>query len=336
MSPNRLVVIGAGAAGAATAAAAARLGATVTVVEREGVAAGSSGLSAGIFTTTYADPLELELRIFSVREIRRLAREADVPVVGNGFLRLARGDADMALFRRALVEQRRRGIDDSRVLDAAEIVDIVPHLRLDDIVGALWAPSDGYTDGHALCTAWLEEARGLGASYLRAELVGAELGPPHVLTTTAGELECETIVNAAGAWAGLVADRLGCSLPLCNERHQLLLAHLSEPLRYVMPTVMDYVPGSGKYGLYFRHEGDDTRLLVGLHSNEAGLEPVADPDSYQRSVDHAFVEEIAEQLLHRLPSLSQTTLGQGYAGLYPCIRSADRLLPARFLRTAVR
>src|SRR4029079_19067257 len=102
MDAPRVVVIGAGAAGTATAAAAARLGARVTVIDRRGIAAGSSGLSAGVFTTTYADPLEVELRAVCVREIGRLARDTDLHVVRNGFLRLARTERELELFSRAI------------------------------------------------------------------------------------------------------------------------------------------------------------------------------------------------------------------------------------------
>jgi len=317
MDVPRVVVIGAGAAGTATAAAAARLGARVTVIDRGGVAAGSSGLSAGVFTTTYADPLEVELRAVCVREIGRLARDTDLHVVRNGFLRLARTERELELFSRAIEVQRAFGIEDSRVLAPSEIRAVVPDLEAGDLLGALWAPSDGYLDGQGLCTANLVAAQDRGARFLRGVVTGVEVGPPHVVSTAGDSVECDVVVNAAGPWASGIGELLGCPMPILNERHQVLQAHLPEPLAYVMPTVMDYVPG-GEQGLYLRHEGDTGRLLVGLHANESGLEPVDDPDDFRRAVDDDYAEEVAARLLQRLPALAGMGLGQGWAGLYPC------------------
>ena len=288
----RVVVIGAGAAGTATAAAAACRGAHVTVIDRDGVAAGSSGLSAGVFTTTYADPLEVELRAFCIREIERLARDAELPVVRNGFLRLARRDRELSLFERAVAVQRTFGIDDSRVLEPPRSAPSFPHLDVADLAGALWAPSDGYMDGR--CAVHGQPRSRAGARRrLRARHRDARRDRPAACRLDRhrrDSVRCDRERRRAGA-AG-IGELLGCPMPILNERHQLVFAHLAEPLAYVMPTVMDYVPG-GEQGLYLRHEGDTSRLLVGLHANESGLEPVAEPDAFRRAVDGEYLEEVA-------------------------------------------
>jgi sarcosine oxidase subunit beta len=79
--------------------------------------------------------------------------------------------------------------------------------------------------------------------------------------------------------------------------------------------VMDYTPGSGERGLYFRHEGSG-RLIAGLHGEEAFLRG-ADPDAYVRQADEEFLEELAGKLSYRLPELETATLAGGWAGLYP-------------------
>jgi sarcosine oxidase subunit beta len=83
-----------------------------------------------------------------------------------------------------------------------------------------------------------------------------------------------------------------------------------------MPTVMDYVPGSGVEGLYFRDEQRD-HLLCGLHTNEVLAGVCSDPNDYRRGVDDDFAEEIAHRLLTRLPKLRDMQLVTGWAGLYP-------------------
>jgi sarcosine oxidase subunit beta len=112
-----------------------------------------------------------------------------------------------------------------------------------------------------------------------------------------------------------VAQRLGCDLGLVPQRHQACVVHLPRELSYTMPSVMDYTPGSGARGLYFRHEGPG-RLIAGLHGEEAS-DSVADPDLYARQADQEFLEALARKLSGRLPGLADAALAGGWAGLYP-------------------
>jgi sarcosine oxidase, subunit beta len=83
-----------------------------------------------------------------------------------------------------------------------------------------------------------------------------------------------------------------------------------------MPSVMNYVPSSGGYGLYFRDDGP-TRLVAGLHTEEP-LHDVVDPDRWPRGNDHDYIVEVATQLEHQLPRLADTAHLDGvWAGLYP-------------------
>ncbi len=73
------------------------------------------------------------------------------------------------------------------------------------------------------------------------------------VVTTAGPIEADAVVNAAGPWAGKVAAVLGQPLHIVPERHEAVSIRLERPLDYVMPMVMDLVLGRGT-GLNFRHE----------------------------------------------------------------------------------
>ncbi|WP_320670496.1 NAD(P)/FAD-dependent oxidoreductase [Patulibacter defluvii] len=311
---RRIAIVGGGAAGMSTAVHAARLGAHVTVIERQHPGAGSTGLSAGVFTTTYGDPLDVALRVEAAAELERLAARG-LPVIVNGFLRLAHADDEAERFARAVDEQARQGVRGAALLDPADVGARFPELRSDDVVAALWAPGDAYTDGHVLCSVWADELRERGGRIVRGSLDGFQPGAPHRLRSGGVELLADVVVNAAGAWAPAVGARLGHRVPMVIERHQLCFAHLDRDLGYRMPTVMDYAQGSGRLGVYFRHEGE-RRLLAGLHSNDIGFDVIDDPDDFRRSCDEPFMEEMAAQLLDRLPGL-ELGLEEGYAGLYP-------------------
>jgi sarcosine oxidase, subunit beta len=312
-------VVGAGAVGLASALALARRGAgEVTVLEARHVAAGSSGLSVGIVETQYVRPLDIELRVRSAALFDELERDHGLRVVRNGYLRLARSTEALGAFEQSVRVQRSLGVPDACVLDREEVARLVPDMAVEDVAGGLFGPRDGFLDGHLYCTLLAELAGGLGVRVLGGcELLGAQ---PRAsggwrLHTGRGELACDWVVDAAGPWAKRVAALLGFDVPLSPQRHQAVVVHLPRELPYEMPSVMDYTPGTGTPGLYFRHERPG-QLIAGLHSEEA-LEPVADPDRYAHGADPEFLEAVAEKLAARLPSLAAARLAHGWAGLYP-------------------
>jgi sarcosine oxidase subunit beta len=316
---RRICIIGAGAVGLTSALQLARRGAgSVTVLEAAHPAAGSSGLSVGIVETQYTEPLDIALRVWSMGFFDALERDHGLHLTRNGYLRLGHDGPAAAVFERSVATQRELGVADARVLDAGEIRRLIPDMRADDVVCGLFGPRDGFLDGHLYCGLLAELATELGVEIVAgAAVTGAdtESDGTHVLHTRRGEHRCDVVVNAAGPWADRVGELLGAPAPLDPQRHEAVVVHLPRPLEYVMPSVMDYTPGTGRNGLYFRHERPG-QLIAGLHSEEA-LEAVPDVDHYARSASPDFLEGVAELLSDRLPSLDDAALAHGWAGLYP-------------------
>lgn len=314
-----VVIVGAGVAGMSTALCLAERGCRdVTVVDRQHVAAASSSLSAGIYTRGYSDALDVELRVEAYERLCQFEREDGLTLRRNGFLRLARNAETAAGFERAAETQRALGVPDSRVLGRAELADLVPDMSCDDLEAGLLTPSDGYLDGQQLCMTYAERAEALGVRILaRHALVGYEPlpGDRHRVITSRLELNCDVVVNAAGSWAPEVGRILEAPVKIVPERHEACVMRLAKPLGYELPSIMDYVPGSGELGLYLRPEGEH-QLIVGLHSNDL-LEERADPEAFHGGVEAAFVDALIPKLLDRMPGLESVGLEGGWAGLYP-------------------
>ncbi|SNY88389.1 sarcosine oxidase subunit beta [Nocardia amikacinitolerans] len=319
MDKARIVVIGAGAVGLATALELSTSDRyDVTVLDREHIAEGSLSRSVGIIETQYIDEFDIRVRAFGLRFARDLAQRAGLHLTANGYLRLAESDQTMAAFALSVERQHRQGIADARLLSRAEITDLIPFLDMADRVGGLLGPSDSYVDGHLFAHVMADLARHCGVRIRqRTKLLGASsTGHGAVeLSTDQGDFTADYVVNAAGAWAGQVADTLGAPVAVHPQRHQAVTVILDEPFQRRMPSVMDYVPGSGRTGLYLRPEGD-RRLFAGLHSEES-FHDTADPDDYSNTTDADFIEQIAEALDTRLAGLETAQLGQGWAGLFP-------------------
>jgi sarcosine oxidase, subunit beta len=319
-SKTSVAIVGAGAVGLSAARALAELGVEdVVVLERTHPAGGSSGRSVGVVETQYVDPFDIALRVPSKRVFEQLERDHGLRFTRNGYLRIGHTAEDVARFEHSVAVQRELGIDDAVVLDAAGIGARFPDVRSDDISAGLYGPSDGFVDGHLYCALLAELAQAKKGVRLvqQTRLTGHEVLPDgrHRLLTTAGEVVCEHVVNAAGAWAQEVGELLGVATPILPQRHEAVSMHLPRTLDYMMPEVMDYAPAEGRSGLYFRHETFDM-FLGGLHSEEA-VHPVVDPDDWHEGVEQSYLEQLAELLPFRLPSLVDIRLGRGWAGLYP-------------------
>jgi sarcosine oxidase subunit beta len=319
--PISVVVIGAGIAGLATAVELARRGVgSITVVDKAYPASGSSGLSVGVYNRQYVDADELAIRALGAEIIEGHERDGRIAITHNGYLRIARDASIIPSFEHGVAIQEDAGLPESRLLEPSEIARVVPDMNLDGVVAGLWGAADGYLDGHALCTLYVDDAADLGiAVRLREEVVGHSVrsSGTHVVTTSSGDLEADVVVNAAGAWADSVGDILGRPVPLVPQRHECFVFQLAKPTGYVIPTVMDYVVGDPQPGLNFRGEGD-RQLLATLHTNDVIADVGAsDPDTYFRGVVGDHVEDMAALLIEALPSLSDMGYYSGWAGLYP-------------------
>ncbi len=319
MNQPSVCIVGAGAIGLASAVALSDRGVTnVKILERQHPAAGSTGLSVGVIETQYLDPLDVELRVVSMRRFSKLEIENGLEIKRIGYLRLGHDDASRELFRSSVEIQGALGVDDACVLEPSSIAKLVPDLDLSDITSGLYGSSDGVIDGYQYCSILSEMAIDAGVDLLQRTALLASTpikAGGHLLHTTAGDIVCDVVVNAAGPWSGDVARALGVEMPLCPQRHQAVVVELSRRLPYTMPMVMDYAPRSGDVGLYFRQEGKQ-QLIAGLHSEEV-INDVDDPNTFRRDVDEDFVEKVASKLASRLPRLADSGFSGGWAGLYP-------------------
>ncbi|MBS1843047.1 MAG: FAD-binding oxidoreductase [Actinobacteria bacterium] len=318
-----VAVIGAGVAGVSFALRAAELGCEeVTVLERAHVAAGSSGLSAGVFNINATDPLNVEIRVRTRAMLDLLERENGLHLAHIGHLRLGRSEHHVELLREVIAMQADLGVETSVLLDPEQILERVPDLRVDDVLVGLWNPWDGHLDGPLLCGALVERAEALGVKIVPKQPVEAwrkREGGGHVLTTPEGEHAADVVVNAAGPWATRMGEMLGAALPLVSQVHDVIKVKLPDTVDYTVPMVQEAIPGE-EAAIYFRQDGPDS--LIGGEHTYSVIEELgsADPDHYRKTIPWETWEEVASRISARLP-VDGLGFEPGWTGLYPI--SAD-------------
>ena len=206
-----VIVIGAGIAGAAAVAHLARER-KVVLLERENQPGyHSTGRSAALFTETYGN-----------RAIRILtgASRAFYEAWADGFtehpILTPRGALMFAMpgqEETLATAWAELSPDDLRVrrLDAAEARMLVPVLRTDQVIGAVYEPDSMDIDVHELHQGYLRRFRQRGGRLVTdAEVTALSAADGcWTATTPAGSFAAPVLVNAAGAWADVVAGLAG-------------------------------------------------------------------------------------------------------------------------------
>jgi glycine cleavage system aminomethyltransferase T/glycine/D-amino acid oxidase-like deaminating enzyme len=223
----RVVVIGAGIVGNSLVYHLARLGWRDIVQIDKGPLpnpGGSTGHASNfIFPVDHSREIT-DLTLDSVKQYK----EMGVFTQSGGF-EVARTEERMEELRRRMSSAKAWGIE-SELVTPEQVVERVPFLEADRIVGAFWTPSVGVVDSLRAGTIMRERALELGALTVvpTVEVTGLDTedganGPAiKRIRTTGGDIEAETVVIACGVWSPKIGDMAGISIPLTPAVHQMI------------------------------------------------------------------------------------------------------------------
>src|SRR5437762_7280613 len=231
-----VVVVGSAAFGASAAYHLARLGAHVAVLERAGLASQTSPRAAGLTSQVRASPALTRLARRAVAKLAAFTGETGEPLrfTQSGALKIARTERDAEQLAHEVARGGAAGVPVDFV-SVAEARQRLPILGERDIVAVTWSPTDCNVEPSELPLGYCRAAEKLGAVLLpHTPATGFEIGPRGVegVRTPRGTIATRAVVDAAGAWARLVAASLGTALPVVPTRHQLLI---TEPIPGVGP-----------------------------------------------------------------------------------------------------
>src|SRR5262245_39409918 len=227
-----VVVIGGGLLGSALTYYLAAEGIDTLLVERGAVNREASGANAGsLHIQVMRQPewspewLARVRPIFALHvEASRLWRSIETDLSGDLGVRFGGGffvaeDAEQLhrLREKARLE-REIGLD-TEVLSGAEARALAPCLG-EAIIGADYCADEGHANPLLVGAAFLRAAARAGARIREHQrVVAIEPARPggYQVTTTAGSIHAARVVNAAGAWAGRVAEMLGVRMPITGS-----------------------------------------------------------------------------------------------------------------------
>jgi sarcosine oxidase subunit beta len=225
----------------------------------------------------------------------------------QGYLFAATKERHMEYLRANLARQLALGLKTVREVSPAEIAEMVPQLRTDDIIGGTFCSTDGFVDPHSMMTGFTQKAIERGAELIReCEATGVQLDAQGIagVTTKNGTIATRTVVNAANAWAASIGKSAGVELPIEPLRRTLVPTEPFDKISHTAPMVVDM-----STGFHFRPEGRG--LLLAWNDPE-------ETPGFKYSVDRGFVEKVLTYAVDRVPCLEQVEVNpsRAWAGLY--------------------
>jgi len=316
-SRARIVIVGGGVIGCSIAYHLTKLGVSdVLLLEKDQLTSGTTWHAAGLITSAgYHDDTSLWMARYSRDLYARLEAETGHstgfrPV---GHLSVATNPERMETLVRERDFQVGFGVP-NQIVTPAEIADLFPLARIDDLVGGSYVPDEGRADPVGVAASLAKGARMGGATVVEGVAVTGFTREGRRITgvvTDAGDVEAETVVLACGLWTRQLARTIGVDVPLQAAEHYYLLTEPMAGVHGELPIIEDLQ----SYG-YYREEGGG--MLVGL------FEPVAAPWHPEGApMDFAFgtipadwdrMTPHLEKAMLRIPSLSEAGIRTFFCG----------------------
>jgi glycine/D-amino acid oxidase-like deaminating enzyme len=319
-----VVIVGSGAFGASAAYHLARRGVRVAVLERAALASQTSPRAAGLTSQVRATPALTRLAQRAVAKLAAFTAETGEPLrfTQSGALKIARTVRDAE----QLAREVERGVATGVAIDFVSVAEArrrLPILAARGIVAITWSPTDCNVEPSELPIGYLRAAEKLGASLLaHTPATGFEIGACGIegVRTAYGTIATRVVVDAAGAWARVVARGFGAALPIVPTRHQLLI---TEPIAGVRPEfpiarVIDA-------NVYVRHERGG--LMLGGYESDP-LQPDALPDDISElPLDVEALWRLARSVSEQFPIFQDPTIRVAeHRGGLPTLTTDDRYL----------
>jgi len=325
-----VVIIGSGIVGSSVAYHLAQAGCSnVLVLEREAhQGKGSTGKSMGGVRAQFATPVNIQMSKYSIDFFSKFDEVVGHPgdYRAHGYLFCATNEKHLAYLKANKERQNALGVTNVEWVAAEDIVKMVPQLRVDDILGGTFCPTDGFVDPHSVMMGFMLNAREKGVRlWLDTQVTGidvecSDLSPlskaltsqrtPNAssritgVQTSRGFISTRVVVNAAGAWAAEIAKMAGADLPVEPLRRQLVPTEPFAELPQRFPMVIDM-----STGFHFRREGKGILL--------AWNDPQETP-GFKTEFDTSFIEKILTHAASRVPVLAEAEVNprRAWAGLY--------------------
>jgi sarcosine oxidase subunit beta len=323
-----VVVIGGGVIGTAIAYFLARTPMDVCLVEKKGIAAGTSGKCEGDVLVSDKNPgYDCRLTKLSQDLFPKIAQELDYDIKWKqtGSLLAIENDEEMEAAKIVCSQLAAEGLP-VRILDQYEVHKDEPYLA-PDVVGGMETACDGSLCPMSLAQGLCQGVKKHGGTILTYSTVtNIKLDNKkriECVITDNGTINTPMVVNAAGVWAPQIGQMVGLDIPIKPRKGQLLVAERTTTVArrkvmefgYMMAKfgtgsyTRNTTPEMEKYGVALVFEPTDAQnFLIGSSRQFVGTDT---------SSDLSVMRAIAQRAIRFFPVIKDIRMIRSYAGLRP-------------------
>ncbi len=311
MQTADVVIIGSGIVGASIAWHLTEAGCrNVLLLEREAhQGKGSTGKSMGGVRAQFATAPNIQMSLYSIPFYAAFEERLGHPSEyrAQGYLFVATRASHLEYLETNQKLQKQLGLKQARMMSREDIVDMVPQLRADDVLGGSFCPTDGFVDPYSVMVGFTTCACEQGATLWRsaeATAINRDGDAVSGVETTRGPVSARVVINAAGPWAAGVAALAGIDLPVEPLRRMLVPTEPFDGVSHALPMVVDM-----NTGFHFRPESRGFLL--------AWNDPQETP-GYKSDFEPSFIEKILVHAADRVPCFENLAVNpkRAWAGLY--------------------
>ena len=302
----KVVIIGGGIMGLALAHNLGLQGEKdVVVLDKGYLCAGASGRNGGGVRMQWGTVSNIELSKRSIALMKSFARQMGINIWlrQGGYLFLAKSQRVAERLERGAALHNRHGVDTQLLTpDAAQ--QIVPQLQMKGVLMAAFNKDDGVIFPWPFLWGYAQSCARQGIKVETfTRVLGFEQSGGRVkkVLTDRGEISCDTVVVAAGAWSPRIAGLAGVKLPNEPHRHEICSSEPLKPFLGPLVSVLDS-------GLYFSQSMRGE--IVG------GMGDPQEPPAMQLGSTMRFLTRYAQGLTELMPSAGRVKILRQWAGPY--------------------
>ena len=306
-----VVVIGAGIIGLAIAYSLLRAGKSVRIIERSKPGIGQSTKTGGGIRLAHGSELNIQLTQLSFDTWLNFEKYFNIDPFyrTTGHLFLTAESENVLLSQAALLERMKVDYD---LLSTSQMSSYWPQLSSMNFSKGLYCREGGYLDQHRVIKGYVDTVVSNGVKLLTDTQVDGLLKVNERIsgvTTSAGKFHAEWVVNAAGPYAGEVADLVGCQIPFVSRRHELLVLEESAAVPEEIPWLIDM-----DRQVHMRPDGSGRALIGGFLGHDEAI----DPNTYDPELSEEWSKEVRREASNSFCITNpESKVLKGWSGLYP-------------------
>ncbi|HXC10026.1 MAG TPA: FAD-dependent oxidoreductase [Steroidobacteraceae bacterium] len=312
----RVVIVGGGVIGCSIAYHLSRIGLSdIVLLERKQLTSGTTWHAAGLVGQLRQSMNMTKLARYTAELYRGLEAETGQATGFRqcGSISLATTAGRMEELKRNASMAKVFGLE-VNIVGPGEIHSLYPLVNLEDVIGGIHIPSDGYANAVDITQALAKGARKRGAQIfqdLKVTAIHHDGRRVSGVQTDRGRIDADTVVLCGGMWTRDLAASIGVTVPLHACEHYYVLFKDVPGLNPDMPVLRDYDHCS-----YFKY--DAGKLLVGAfepHARPWGAEGIPDDFSFgEIAGDFGHFEPVLLDAMRRIPALEKAGIQKFFCG----------------------